>query len=189
MAGRRSGVVSAVAAATGAVLLAGCAPTAVRTAPTAVRPSAAAAVLAGRCPGTKPSTLTSNVPGLAGQLVPLPTTSLLICGYRTQGLGNPNAPTHFRVMVTGQGDITRLRSALDALPPRPRGTFPCPMDTGEVALEVFTDPASGQEVEVQQDLTGCATATNGPRTGWVGGSDAGTILASLLPADVRATLR
>ena len=90
-----------------------------------------------------------------------------------------------RVLVTDRSSIDRLRSALDRLAPAPREALPCPMARGYTVLEVFADTARDQVVEVRQTLDGCRIADNGHRTGWVGSSDAGRVVLSLLPAGYR----
>lgn len=165
-----------------------------------------------RCPAALPQALVADEPGVDRALVPAAADRLELCAYgpvgaEVAGTGTPGGGTTgagagisgvgsgdagaatgapvVRVLVTDRASIDRLRSALDRLAPAPSGALPCPMARGYAVLEVFADTARNQVVEVRQTLDGCRIADNGHRTGWVGSSDAGRVVLSLLPAGYR----
>lgn len=145
--------------------------------------AAAAAANSATCPSTAPQSLTSNVSGLSAQLEPLAATKVLLCVYAPQtdspsaaGASTSAAPT--AVTITQSLVISSLQNGLNALAAPPTQPVNCPLDTGSVVLGIFTD--GQQETEVLMHTTGCPTATNGEKVGWVGGSDFISILSGVL---------
>jgi hypothetical protein len=162
------------------------------TVSTASASAALAAVQSSTCPATAPQALTSNVSGLATQLEPLAATRVLLCVYPAPMAGtsdssdssssddsaSASAPAPTAATLTDAAAISSLQNGLNKLATPPTAPVNCPNDTGAVVLGIFTD---GQQVtEVLMTTTGCPEASNGQKTGWVGGSDFGTILSGVL---------
>ncbi|MBF9069472.1 hypothetical protein [Streptacidiphilus fuscans] len=146
-------------------------------------PSAVAAALTavrtGRCPAEPPKDQATDVYGTGDVLEPLTANRLLLCGYAYWASNGTRTVQRTSRVITDQATINGFRSALNALPTPPGGTYECPNDTGSAALEIFTD--GGHEVELLQAVTGCQSVTNGVREGWVGTSQVGGELIRLLP--------
>jgi hypothetical protein len=148
--------------------------------------AAAAAANSATCPSTSPQSLTSNVSGLSTELEPLAATKVLLCVYPPQttlpssgsdsSASSPASPT--AVTITQSLVISSLQNGLNALTAPPTRPISCPNDTGGVVLGIFTD--GQQETEVLMHTTGCPTATNGEKIGWVGSSDFISILSGVL---------
>jgi hypothetical protein len=159
--------------------------------------SAAAAVVAvqnSTCPATVPQTLASNVSGLSTQLEPLQATKVLLCVYPSHlndssgssssdssspgsgGSASPPAPK--AVTLTDSMVISSLRNALNALATPPTSRVNCPNDTGSAVLGIFVN--GQQATEILMTTSGCPTATNGQKTGWVGASDFVAVLTAAL---------
>lgn len=149
------------------------------------------AAQASNCPSAAPKALTSNVAGLGAKLQPVDATRVLLCVYAEPGTavsvqpgdseesaapassGTPSSAT-----ITDATTIGTLSDALNALTPPPTRPVNCPNDTGSEVLGIFTN--GQQEVEVLITTSGCPEASNGQKTGWVGASDFGGILAAVL---------
>jgi hypothetical protein len=178
------------ALALGASAVAGCSSqrlqSSTATVSTAGASAAAAAAQDTTCPGTAPQTLSSNVDGLAEQLVPLTATKVLLCLYPAAdpsasdsaagASASPKAPT--AIVLDKSAQITTLTNALNALTPPPTAKVSCPMDSGTDVLGIFT--AGTQETEVLMQTSGCPLVGNGQKTGWVGQTDFLSILSSVL---------
>lgn len=178
-----------------AAAVAGCeeqSPTArTETVSTAGAAAVIAAAQASNCPGTAPKTLTSDAPGLGAKLEPIDATRVLLCVYagpdtvvavQSDGSGESAAPASSgasgSATVTDATTIGALGNALNALAPPPTRPVNCPNDIGSEVLGIFTN--GQQEVEVLITTSGCPEASNGQKTGWVGASDFGNILAAVL---------
>lgn len=164
------------------------------TVSTASAAAVIAAAQASNCPSVAPQTLTSNATGLGGELEPIDATRLLLCVYagrdavqsvqsvQPSGSGQSAAPASSAVInsatVTDAGAINTLRNALNALTVPPTQRVNCPNDIGSAVLGIFTN--GQQEVEVLMTTSGCPKASNGQKTGWVGASDFGDVLAAVL---------
>lgn len=137
------------------------------------------------CPTALPAELIATVPGLDKQLVPIAADQVRLCAYRPLDLDPAAGPLAADVLVTDRATVDRLRSVLNGLPQRPKQKYNCPVQRGYSVLEIFTGAVKGQLVEVRQDLDGCRTVVNGHRVATVAGSDAGTLVLSLLPPAYR----
>lgn len=156
--------------------------------------SATAAVVAAQtsiCPAAAPKTLTSNAPGLGARLEPIDATRVLLCVYASPDAAQsvqPGGPEESaapassgsaaHITLTDASVINTLSNALNALTTPPTTPVNCPNDNGSEVLGIFTN--GQQEVEVLMTTSGCPEAANGQKTGWVGASDFGDILAAVL---------
>lgn len=188
-------VPTAVAALALGAAVAGCQeqnPTAqTETVSTAGAAAVIAAAQASNCPSTAPKTLTSNAAGLGTRLQPIDATRLLLCVYaasdsvqpvQSSGSEDSAAPASSGAShsdtITEETTIGTLSDALNALTAPPTRAVNCPNDIGSAVLGIFTN--GQQEVEVLMTTSGCPEASNGQKTGWVGASDFGNVLAAVL---------
>lgn len=205
---RRTGTAALAATAVTALaaMASGCASQQINVQHETVSTASAAAALAeaqdAACPSTPPTSLISNVSGLRTKLEPLAATKVLLCVYGARAVetvpstsdssnadsspagdvasatdsSSTAAPTP--VTLTNADAIHSLQNALNALATPPTTRVNCPMDVGSAVLGIFTD---GQQVtEVLMTTSGCPTATNGQKVGWVGASDFQQILSAAL---------
>jgi hypothetical protein len=109
------------------------------------------------CPDNRPVRL----PDVSGSAL-VPGTPVMADACRYEGLNDPkpNALAQGE-QVTG-AQFSRLVTTLNSAGPRPPGRY-CPVDFGLYDLIVFTD-RSGNQSDVQVQVGGCASATNGHKT-------------------------
>ncbi|MFI6048946.1 hypothetical protein ACIBCO_02520 [Streptomyces violascens] len=134
------------------------------------------AVRTTRCPDAPPAFKASDGSD-HGSLEPLAANRLLLCGYPPPNL-NTRGMTSRQALVTDKSVLDRLRASLNRLGEPPSGPVNCPADKKAKVLEIFSD--GHHAVELVAKLTGCQEVTNGHRDGWVGNSDANTIVMGLL---------
>jgi hypothetical protein len=159
-------------------------------------PAASAALrsaTADRCPARPAARPVSDAAGVRDRLEPLTAARVLLCGYGAPGgrsgamapagAVSAGAPTG-HALVTDPAVVATLRSRFNALGPVPRGRFSCPNADGSVVIAVFTDGV--QEVQLRDEVSGCATVTNGSLTRWVGSSGVNDTVLALLRHTTRS---
>jgi hypothetical protein len=154
--------------------------TAVLVAPPIVGASAHPSSTPPACPPAQPvSTLVSERPGAAEELVPPGATALRLCSYQNpssistskSGDVDPIRPASTtralkRALVTSQAELRWFVQTFNELRSYPSGkAISCPADLGTKALALFSYAASpGDPVTIE--LTGCTAASNGHITRW-----------------------
>jgi hypothetical protein len=85
-----------------------------------------------------------------------------VCRYA--GLNDPHPHALVQSATMGAAQAATLARDLDRAKPFPVGVaYNCGIDLGQADLLLFGFP-DGHHVDVQLDMTGCRTATNGQRT-------------------------